>query len=126
MKPSIEKNTQILREIAKNPYISQREISSKNRISLGKVNYAIKSLIEKGYIKIQNFKDSKNKRKYMYLLTPAGMYERAIRTTEFLKWKMEEYERIRKEIQELEEDINGHDQQDKRAHDLEIGSLFSG
>lgn len=98
-------NTQILREISKNPSISQREIALKNRISLGKVNYAIKSLIERGYVKIHNFSESKNKRHYMYVLTPAGMYAKAKLTTSFLKWKMEEYERIKKEIEELEEDV---------------------
>lgn len=104
MKPTIQ-STQILREISKNPSISQREIALKNRISLGKVNYAIKALIEKGYIKIHNFKGSENKRKYMYMLTPAGMYEKAKLTADFLKWKMDEYERIKKEIEELEEDV---------------------
>ena len=108
MKPSKEEHTQILRDISKNPLLSQREIALKNRISLGKVNYAIRALIEKGFIKIQNFKGSKNKRKYAYLLTPAGMFEKAKRTGEFLRWKMEEYERLKREIQELEEDVNGH------------------
>jgi EPS-associated MarR family transcriptional regulator len=107
MKNFIE-NTQILRTISKNPYISQREIASRNRISLGKVNYTIKSLIAKGHVKIKNFKGSKNKRKYMYMLTPTGVYEKAKLTSDFFKWKMEEYERIKKEIAELEADINGH------------------
>jgi EPS-associated MarR family transcriptional regulator len=105
MKYTIE-FTQILRAISENPFISQREIASKNRISLGKVNYAIKSLIEKGHVKIQNFKGSKNKKKYMYILTPAGIYEKAKLTTTYLKWKMEEYERIEKEIKELEKEIS--------------------
>ena len=98
-------NTQILREISKNPSISQREIAKKSRMSLGKVNYAIKSLIEKGYVKIHNFSESKNKRNYMYILTPAGMYQKAKLTTAFLKLKMEEYERLKKEIEELEQDV---------------------
>jgi EPS-associated MarR family transcriptional regulator len=98
-------NTQILREISKNPSISQREIAQKNQISLGKVNYAIKSLIEKGYVKIHNFSESQNKRHYMYILTPAGMYQKAKLTTAYLKMKMDEYERIKKEIEELEEDV---------------------
>lgn len=98
-------NAQILREISKNPSISQREIAQKNKISLGKVNYAVNSLIEKGYVKIHNFSESKNKRKYIYLLTPAGVYEKAKLTAAFLKLKMEEYERIRTEIEELQHDI---------------------
>lgn len=98
-------NAQILREISKNPSISQREIAQKNKISLGKVNYAVNSLIEKGYVKIHNFSESKNKRKYIYLLTPAGVYEKAKLTAAFLKLKMEEYERIKTEIEELQHDI---------------------
>jgi len=101
-------NTQILRDISKNPGISQRELASKNGISLGKVNYAISAMIVKGFIKVQNFKGSKNKRNYLYILTQKGMYEKSKQTTAFLKWKMIEYERIKTEIAELEADINGH------------------
>ncbi len=121
MKPSIH-SAQIFRDISKNPSISQRELASKNRISLGKVNYAIKSLIDKGYIKVQNFKGSKSKRKYMYVLTPAGMYEKAKLTTVFLKWKMEEYERIKREIEELEQDINGLEQQGRETEEQVISN----
>jgi EPS-associated MarR family transcriptional regulator len=101
-------HAQLLIDLHKNPNISQREIASKNRVSLGKVNYAIKSLLDKGYIKIQNFKNAKNKRQYAYLLTPAGVYEKARRTADFLKWKMDEYERLRREIAELEADLRAH------------------
>ena len=124
MKSTIEK-AQILRDLSKNPSISQREIALKNGISLGKVNYAIKSLIDKGYIKLQNFKGSKNKRKYMYILTPEGMYVKAKLTVDFFKWKMEEYERIKKEIEALEDEINGHSQQDIEARYLETHSVLS-
>ncbi len=111
MKPSIEEHTQILRDISKNPLLSQREIALRNRMSLGKVNYAIRSLIDKGFIKIQNFSGSQNKRKYMYLLTPAGLYENTRRTRDFLKWKMDEYERLKQEIQELKADVGTAEQQ---------------
>jgi EPS-associated MarR family transcriptional regulator len=106
MKPTLH-DAQILRDIAKNPSISQREIAVKNGISLGKANYAIKALIKKGHIKIQNFTESKNKRKYSYMLTQTGMFEKARLTSEFLKWKMEEFERLTREIEELETDIDG-------------------
>ena len=86
---------------------------------MGKVNYAIKSLIEKGYVKMHNFSESLNKRHYMYILTPAGMYQKAKLTSDFLKYKMEEYERIKKEIEELEEDINGHRQNDTKVQERE-------
>jgi len=124
MKSTIEK-AQILRDLSKNPNISQREIALKNEISLGKVNYAIKSLVEKGYIKLQNFKGSKNKRKYMYILTPEGMYVKAKLTVDFFKWKMEEYERIKKEIEALEEEINGHSRQDMEAPHFETRPVLS-
>jgi EPS-associated MarR family transcriptional regulator len=106
MKPTLH-DAQILRDIAKNPRISQREIAAKNGISLGKVNYAIKALIEQGHIKIHNFTESKNKRKYVYMLTPTGVNEKSRLTTNFLKWKMEEFERLTREIEELETDIDG-------------------
>lgn len=100
-------NIQILRDISINPGISQRGLALKNNISLGKVNYAISGLIEKGFIKIQNFKGSKNKRNYIYVVTPQGMYEKTKQMSDFLKFKMDEYERIKREIAELEADING-------------------
>lgn len=96
--------TQILRDISKNPGLSQRELALKNGISLGKVNYAIRALIDKGHIKMKNFQNAKNKRKYMYVLTPEGMAAKANQTYGFLKWKMEEYDRLKKEIEELEND----------------------
>ena len=124
MKPALY-SSQIFRDISKNPAISQREIALKNRISLGKVNYAIRSLVEKGFIKIQNFSESNNKRKYMYVLTPAGMYEKAKLTTVFLKWKMDEYERLKREIEELEQEINSHGQQGINAEQRETDSLVN-
>jgi len=118
MKPSLH-NAQILRDISRNPGISQREIALKNGISLGKVNYAIKALMGKGYIRIQNFNGSRNKRKYLYQLTPAGVYEKANLAYDFLKCKMEEYDRIKKEIEELEADVNGIGQESKETKQQE-------
>ena len=83
-----------------------REIASKNEISLGKVNYVIKFLVEKGHVKIHNFKKSQNKKRYMYLLTPKGMTEKARLTAEFLRRKMEEYEKLQKELRELKQELN--------------------
>jgi len=105
MKTRIQ-NVQILRDLASNPYISQRELAERHRISLGKVNYAIQSLIQKGYVKLHNFCESNNKRKYMYMLTPEGVFEKTKLTAAFLRWKMEEYERIKQEIAELEEEMH--------------------
>jgi len=97
---------QILRNISQNPRISQREIASKNEISLGKVNYVIRSLVDKGHVKVRNFRKSKNKKRYMYLLTPKGMTEKARLTAEFLRRKMEEYEKLQKELRELKQELH--------------------
>ncbi|MDI9570099.1 MAG: MarR family EPS-associated transcriptional regulator [Pseudomonadota bacterium] len=104
MKNTIE-NARILRDLARNPYISQREIAERHRISLGKVNYAIRALIKKGYVKLHNFCESENKRRYAYILTPEGMYEKTKLTAAFLNLKMEEYKRIEQEIADLKEEL---------------------
>ncbi|HEY7985298.1 MAG TPA: MarR family EPS-associated transcriptional regulator [Methylophilaceae bacterium] len=91
----------ILKLIAERPEISQRELAQKLDISLGKTNYCLKALIERGLVKVSNFRNNKNKLAYMYLLTPSGIEDRASTTLNFLKWKMKEYELLQKEIEEL-------------------------
>jgi EPS-associated MarR family transcriptional regulator len=105
--------TQVLRDISKNPSISQREIASKNGVSLGKVNYVIKSLVEKGHVKVGNFKKSKNKKGYMYLLTPKGVTAKARLTAEFFRRKTEEYEKLQRELNELKQELNKPDKEEK-------------
>lgn len=97
---------QVLRDISSNPTITQREIANKNGISLGKANYVIKALVKKGYIKIQNFKSSKNKKGYLYILTSKGIMQKAKLTAEFLKRKMQEYDRLQAEIKEIEKELS--------------------
>lgn len=118
-------STQILWDISKNPSISQRELALKNGISLGNVNYAINALIEKGYIKIQNFQGSKNKRNYMYILTLNGLYEKTQQVSNFMKWKMVEFERINREIAELEAYINGLQKNDSTVQQQQTDNYFS-
>jgi EPS-associated MarR family transcriptional regulator len=91
----------ILKLIADQPEISQRELAQKLDISLGKTNYCLKALIERGLVKVSNFRNNKNKLAYMYLLTPSGIEDRASTTINFLKWKMKEYELLQLEIEEL-------------------------
>ena len=105
---------QILRNISQNPRISQREIASKNEISLGKVNYVIRSLVDKGHVKVRNFRKSKNKKRYMYLLTPKGMTEKARLTAEFLRREMEEYEKLQKELRELKQELHEYKKSNDR------------
>lgn len=95
----------ILKLVEAKPDISQRELASQLGISLGKVNFCLKALIEKGLLKATNFRNSKNKLAYMYLLTPSGIEEKASITLRFLKYKMQEYEVLRMEIEELHHEV---------------------
>ena len=91
----------ILKLVESNPAISQRELAQQLDISLGKVNFCLKALIEKGLLKATNFRNNKNKLAYMYLLTPRGIEEKASLTLRFLKSKLKERERLLQEIEEL-------------------------
>ena len=93
---------QIMRLIDENPYISTRKIASKVGISNGAAFYLLNSLIDKGFIKFENFLHNKNKRNYVYLLTPIGIKEKYELTLRFLDRKKQEYEELRIEIQKLE------------------------
>lgn len=97
-----ESHLKVLRFLESNPRISQRDLSIAMGVSLGKTNYCIKALLDKGLIKVQNFRNNQNKLGYAYLLTPAGIEEKACITARFLKYKMQEYERLRDEILELQ------------------------
>jgi len=96
-----ETHYKLMRMIEANPEISQRDVARELGISLGKVNYSLRALIQKGWIKATNFKNSNNKAAYMYLLTPRGIEEKAGLSVRFLKIKMQEYERLRVEIEEM-------------------------
>jgi EPS-associated MarR family transcriptional regulator len=91
----------LMRLVEGNPEMSQREIARELGISLGKANYCLRALIEKGWIKAANFKNSQNKAAYMYLLTPHGIEQNASLTMRFLQAKMHEYEALRKEIRQV-------------------------
>ena len=85
-----------------NPDMTQREIAEKLGISTSGLNYCLKALIEKGWVKVQNFNQSKNKFGYIYVLTPQGIAEKAMLAGRFLKRKLEEYETLRTEIKLLQ------------------------
>ena len=87
--------------------MTQRELSLSLGISLGKVNFLIKALVHKGFIKANNFKNSNNKAAYLYLLTPRGLEEKTRITYHFLIKKIQEYERLKEEIRSLEREIGG-------------------
>lgn len=88
-----------------NPDMTQREIAEKLGISTSGLNYCLKALIDKGWVKVQNFSQSKNKFGYIYVLTPQGIAKKLALTSRFLKRKMDEYDALRVEIESLEEDI---------------------
>ncbi|MDC3315691.1 MarR family EPS-associated transcriptional regulator [Candidatus Thioglobus sp.] len=92
----------LLRKLESSPESTQRELSQEMGVSLGKVNYCIRKLTEKGLIKITNFKQNPNKMGYAYLLTPRGIEEKSRLTFSFLKRKVNEYEILKKEINELQ------------------------
>ena len=96
-----EAHFRVLRLLEHNPRMKQRELAAAAGVSLGKTNYCINALLEKGLIKVQNFKSNKRKLAYAYLLTPAGIAEKAGLTQRFLKRKMEEYEVLKAEIELL-------------------------
>lgn len=98
MKQSDQDQFEVLRKINKKSDITQRELSSSLGLSLGKINYCLSALKEKGFIKIKNFKKSKNKMKYMYVLTPDGISEKTKLTINFMKQKMKEYEDLKKDL----------------------------
>jgi len=100
-----EEALHIFREIDKSPELTQRELSSRLGISLGKVNFLINALIRKGFVKVGNFKKSSNKISYLYCLTPGGIEEKSRMTYHFLKRKMREYEVLEREIQQLREEV---------------------
>ena len=91
----------LLRKLELNPEYTQRELSKEMGISLGKVNYCIKKLVEKGWVKLTNFSSNPNKVGYAYLLTAKGIEEKTKLTYEFLKIKTEEYEILKEEISKL-------------------------
>jgi EPS-associated MarR family transcriptional regulator len=95
----------LLRLLEANPQMKQRELAAAAGVSLGKTNYCINALLEKGLIKVQNFKRNKRKLSYAYLLTPAGMAEKTLLTQRFLKRKIEEYELLEAEIELLKMEV---------------------
>lgn len=95
----------VLRLLQDNPDLTQREIAKKLGLSTSGLNYCLNALIDKGWVKVQNFSQSKNKFGYIYVLTPQGISEKISLTSRFLKRKLNEYETLRGEIQGLQVEI---------------------
>ncbi len=101
-----ESQFKTLRELAKDGTLSQRDLSRKMGLSLGRVNYVINALLKEGYIKAERFKNSKNKVGYMYRLTPEGVAEKFRQTQTFLRRKSDEFEKLRNEIEYLRQEVD--------------------
>ena len=95
----------ILRILKDNPKITQRKLSKELGLSLGKTNYVINALIDNGWVKFSNFRRSDNKIGYLYVLTPTGLAEKTVLAQNFLNRKSEEYNRLKKEIETLKNEL---------------------
>ena len=104
-----ELRLQVLRALEANPELSQRQLATELGVSLGGVNYALKALVERGFVKADNFRKSGNKVAYLYVLTPQGVAEKASLATAFLGRKLEEYEVLRQEIEALKGEVGSGD-----------------
>lgn len=93
-----------LKMLQENPGITQRTLAREVGINVSSINFCLKALVEKGWIKIGNFGNNPHKLSYAYLLTPKGVYEKAALTRRFLQRKMSEYEKLREEIEALQLD----------------------
>ncbi|NBQ26028.1 MAG: MarR family EPS-associated transcriptional regulator [Verrucomicrobia bacterium] len=99
-----ENRYKLLKLLHDNPDMNQRQIASALGLSLGKANFCLKALVEKGLVKVGNFSRSPNKKAYVYLLTLRGIEEKAAVTRDFLERKQKEYEDLKAEIEELQKE----------------------
>ncbi len=105
----------VLRLLEQNPEMSQRDLAEAVGISTGSVHYVLKALVDKGLVKLGNFKASEDKRRYAYVLTPKGISERAALTRRFLARKLAEYDALKAEIEEISGDLSDDDLNDLKA-----------
>jgi EPS-associated MarR family transcriptional regulator len=96
---------EILKLLQTEPQMSQRDLARVMGVSLGKANYCLKALMDKGLVKLENFRSNPDKRQYAYLLTPAGLEEKSRITLAFLRRKVAEYEALQREIEQLRGDL---------------------
>lgn len=95
----------LLRLLERNPALTQRELARELDFSLGKTNYCLRMLVEKGWVKLGNFRRSRNKSAYLYQLTPSGLAAKARSTRRFLELKLREHEHLTRQIQQLREEV---------------------
>ncbi len=108
----------LFRLLAEHPRISQRELANALGLSLGKTNYSVRALVERGWIKVQNFRNSDNKLAYAYVLTPNGVSAKVRATVDFLRSKQAEFERLEGEIEQLRQEIAAESSEPERQRSL--------
>jgi len=113
---------ELLKLLQAQPQMSQRDLAQAMGVSLGKANYCMKALMEKGLVKLENFRKNPDKRQYAYLLTPAGVEEKTRITLNFLKRKVAEYEALEKEIEQLRGDLQNRSPQSRVRSERQAGS----
>lgn len=113
---------ELLKLLQDQPQVSQRDLAHAMGVSLGKANYCLKALMEKGLVKLGNFRTNPDKREYAYLLTPAGMQEKTRITMAFLRRKVAEYEALEKEIEQLRGELKNRRVQSAVRSERETGS----
>jgi len=101
-----ELRLRILRLLTDSPDLSQRELALRLGLSLGKTNYCLRALIDKGWVKVNNFRNSQNKLAYAYVLTPTGLSAKGAATAAFLRRKQEEFSMMEREIMELRQEVS--------------------
>ena len=112
---------ELLRLLQEQPQMSQRDLAQAMGVSLGKANYCLNALMEKGLVKLARFRANPEKRQYAYLLTPAGVKEKTRITMEFLRHKVAEYETLEKEIERLRRDL-----EERRIETAELAERQTG
>lgn len=122
MSPTEQAHLRILKMVSEEPEISQRKLAERLGVSLGKTNYLLKALLDKGHIKVKNFRCNNNKLGYLYLLTPTGISAKLNLTRNYLTRKEEEYQALRDEIETLRTELNNLDTPASRTFATETGS----
>lgn len=106
----------LLKLLQDNPELSQRQLAEELGVSVGKVNFCLNALLDKGLVKVRNFRDSNNKRAYAYYLTPKGAREKVRATVGFLQRKLEEYRGLEREIEELRREVRATGEEPDGLH----------
>ena len=111
-RPMADTHLRLLRLLEAHPELSQRDLARELGTSLGKVNYCLNALIDTGLVKAHNFRNNQNKLGYAYLLTPSGIESKAAITVQFLRRKMNEYETLKREIEQLQGELAAIEKRD--------------